>query len=360
MKIIFALFIVFNLTSAYASSTTLEWEPLKEGGKIHIVAPSSGPAGTEAYLNASITFLKENGFVAEVRNGLIVPQTLGYANTLANRQKHLKDVLFDENVDIVWALRGGRGASEVIMPLEDLPAPLKLKLILGFSDTTAVHLLAAKWGWPSLHCPVLAYHEKGAHTVNKNTSLQPVFDILLGKTQEVNYTLKPLNSIAQKYQGTISSQIRGGNASVIQRSIGTPTHLKTSRRILFLEDIGEPATKFLEIMTHFQRARLLKKVDAIILGDFESGLTGDQPSALRVAKDEFLEDMTKLNIPVLGSAEFGHGNLNYPLPFGTPAELDFRGINEDKLRVSATVDFQGENEVKLRVSATGLPLKETK
>lgn len=344
MRIIFALFIVFNLASAYASSTTLEWEPLKEGGKVHIVAPSSGPEGTEAYLNASITFLKENGFVAETLNDLIILQSLGYANTLAYRQKHLNDVLFAENVDVVWALRGGRGASKVIMPLEELSAPSKLKLILGFSDTTAVHLLAAKWEWPSLHCPVLAYHQDGAHTVNKQTSLQPVFDILSGKTQEVNYTLNPLNSIAQEYQGTISSQIRGGNASVIQRSIGTPTHLKTSQRILFLEDIGEPATKFLEIMTQFQRARFFKEVEAIILGDFESGLTGDQPSALSVAKKEFLENMTVLRIPVLESPDFGHGDLNYPLPFGTPAQLD----------------FQGTKEVKLRVSATGLPLKENK
>ncbi|AIL13401.1 hypothetical protein IM40_07680 [Candidatus Paracaedimonas acanthamoebae] len=344
MRIIRVLLTILSLTPAYASSTTLEWEPLKEGRKVHIIAPSSGPEETKAYLNTSITFLKENGFSAEAPNDLIIPQPLGYANTLAYRQKHLKEVLFAENVDVVWALRGGRGASKVIMPLEDLAAPSRIKLILGYSDTTVVHLLAAKWGWPSLHCSVLAYHQDGAQVVNKKTSLQPIFDILLGKTQEVSYNLEPLNSIAQECQGTIYSQIRGGNASVIQRSIGTLTHLKTSGRILFLEDTGEPATKFLEMMTQFQRARLFKEVEAIILGDFENGLNDSQRLDLRLAKKTFAEEMSEFKIPVLGSDCFGHADFNDPLPFGTPTQLD----------------FQGPNEVNLRVSTTGAPLKENK
>lgn len=344
MRIMSLLFIVFHVISAYASTTSFEWEPLIEGGKIHIVAPSYGSEDTKTHLKTAIAYIEKNGFVAEAPDDLIIPQPLGYANTREFRRQHLRDVFFSETVEVVWAIRGGRGASSITMALENLPVPVKPKRILGFSDTTALHLLAAKWGWPSLHCPVLAYHQDGAHAVNKQTSLRPIFDILTGKTQEVSYQLTPLNRIAQEYEGTIDSQVRGGNASLIQRKLGTPLHLKTESKILFLEDTGEVGTKFAEIMTHFQDTGLFKGVDAVILGDFEEGLTEAQPSDLMIAKQEFLDDMTDLKIPVLESTEFGHGDVNHPLPFGTPAHLE----------------FQGPDKVNLRVSATGRPLKEAK
>ncbi len=324
---------LFILNFFSAQSTPLQWEFLQEGDKINVLAQSYGNDTTKQYLATAKTVIQENGFKLDAPDDLISPQALEYANTVQYRQEHLKKVLLSEETKVVWTMRGGRGASGIILSLDGLSSPSKVKLILGFSDATALHLLAAKWGWPSLHCPVLAYNQEIAPAVNKATSLKLVFDILSGKTQEVSYTLSRLNKVAQSSRESMTSSIVGGNASVVQRSIGTETHLKTNGKILFLEDTGEPATKFLEIMTHFQRARLFESVKAIILGDFKSGLSEAQCTDLGIAKNQFLETMTTFNIPVLGSEHFGHGDLNYPLPFGTLATLNFQSSGEVDLRV---------------------------
>ncbi len=324
---------LLSLISFNGQSTPVKWEPLEKGDKIHVVAPSYGDENTRQNLAKAHEVLQKKGFKIEAPLTLIESQPLGYANTVQYKQEHLRKTLFENDCKAVWALRGGRGASEIVIPLEELPAPSKPKFILGFSDATVLHLLAAMWGWPSLHCPVLAYNQDIALTVNKATSLDLVLDILSGKTKEVNYTLSLLNNLPQKFEEEIEASVVGGNASLIQRSIGTPTHLKTTGKILFLEDTGEPATKFLEIMTHFRRANLFKDVKAIILGDFKNGLAPEECLKLEVAQHSFVTTMTALNIPVLGSNQFGHGDMNYPLPFGTPAKLIFQNSKEIKLTV---------------------------
>src|SRR5690606_20026564 len=120
MKILRLSVILCNLIFSYAHSTPFQWEPLTESNKIHIVAPSYGNEDTQQHLNKAKEVLRESNFISEVPEDLINSQLLGYSNTLQYRQEHLKKILDSNDSSVVWALRGGRGASEVIIPLEGM------------------------------------------------------------------------------------------------------------------------------------------------------------------------------------------------------------------------------------------------
>ena len=320
-RIIFLIIILF-ISDGYATSN-LSWRYLEKDEFIDVVTPGYGAK------DGSIEKAKENiqkfGFQARIPDDLIEPHPLGYSNTKEYRANHLKSVLESEDSKIIWALRGGRGSSFVLPYLKNL-TPSQPKLIVGYSDATALHLWAAKREWPSLHGVVLGYNKDAKDAVNKDTSLEDVMDILTGKTREVHYKLTPLNKTAKLQETDICSSVVGGNLSLIQRSIGTDTSLDARDKILFLEDVGEVATKAYEMFNHLDRAGIFEKIKCLFLGNFTSDFQNDDKDNLEkynLLTEEIKELMDLRNIPVIASDNFGHGLYNHPLPFNTPAVLKF-------------------------------------
>ncbi len=303
------------------------WSFLNPGDSIHIVAPSYG--APDNYLETVCQNILNYGFKPEIPLDIIVPQPLGYSNTEFYRARHLEKVLTDDRVKVIWALQGGRGSSLLLPFLKDLPEPISPKLIVGFSDITALHLWAATRNWPSLHGIVLTYNKETWAKGNKDSSIDDVIAILKGDIQELEYELNPLNQAARK-DLIITAPIVGGNLSLIQRSIGTETHLQTAGKILFLEDKDEAPTRLYESLNHLERAGLFESPKAIILGHF----TIEDPDIdkYKIVQHVFAEKMDKLNIPVIHSINFGHGDKNYPLPFHTAAALGL-GPHEITLKV---------------------------
>ncbi|MBW8309265.1 MAG: LD-carboxypeptidase [Candidatus Paracaedibacteraceae bacterium] len=212
------------------------WSFLTEGDSIHIVAPAYGAPNN--YLETVRQNILKYGFKPEIPIDISVPQPLGYSNTDFYRANHLKKVLTDDKVKVIWALQGGRGSSLLLPFLKDLSQSISPKLIVGFSDITALHLWAATRNWPSLHGIVLTYNRETWTKGNKDSSMDDIMAILKEDRQEVDYKLEPLNQTSRK-DLTITGPVVGGNLSLIQRSIGTDAHLQTAGKILFLEDKDE-------------------------------------------------------------------------------------------------------------------------
>lgn len=252
---------------------------------------------------------------------MVSVQPFNRSNTIEYRTAHFLKILRSD-ANVIWVLRGGRGASEIFMDptvfneFKGIPP----KLLIGFSDATVFHLWAASIGWPSLHGVVLSFCQENEHTVNASTSLDIYFKILRGEASELTYNLTPENEFA-KAAIIKDSSIVGGNLSLIQRSIGTPIAINPDGRILFIEDTGEEGSRLHETLVHSERALIFEKVRAVIWGNFKSS----DIDGIAEAKNQFLRRMEKRSLPVFSADYFGHGPLNMPLPFNTLARIEADG-----------------------------------
>lgn len=312
MRFIFLFLGFFACFTINASSNA--WEYLNPGDKIAIVATSSMP--DQGCLDKAIKLLNEQGFE---------PLVFVHSNAAEYGRAPVKDRAQDlfyalkSDAKAIWAIRGGRGASRIFRDFSafeefsDIPP----KLLIGFSDFTAVHLWATSIGWPSLHGIVQSYCAENSHAVNENTSIAHCIGILTGSTKELSYELKPENDSARSCS-IESTRVIGGNLSVIQRSLSTKRMPILNSNILFIEDIGEEGSKVSEILGQFLESGILNGVKAVIWGNFESRDT----SGIETAKGEFNRDITEMGIPMYSANFFGHGPDNFPLPLNTLAKIE--------------------------------------
>lgn len=329
-KILFFFTCSLFLSESYGQDLS----PLKDGDTIHVIAPAYGDKGSLEKARENLLRFKVN---PDIPNDMINPQEpLGYSNTEKYRAQHLIDVLTKGEGDIIFPLRGGRGGSALLPYLDkEVPITTRPRVFCGFSDNTALHLWAIKRGWSSLHSVVLAYNKENGTSINGSSSLDEVFGILRGEVKEVEYKLLPLNKKAKEEKGMVSSVV-GGNLSVIQRSIGTSTHLQTKHKTLLIEDTGEAVTSIKEKLDHLLRADLFTGSTAIVWGNFN--VDSSEQEKLIYLRTLFAEQMDLLGIPVLYSSDFGHGPVNSPLPFNTSAHLT---LDPEEVLLTVRTGFKG-------------------
>lgn len=271
--------------------------------KVRIIAPSSSCINADLKLNQAIELLTSNGFVVSHPQNLFAKERLPfYSNTREERSKDLRDAILDEEIDIIWAFRGGYGAAEIVEDAIELKNLItKHKLLIGFSDITALHILwNQEFNMKSLHASVLTSLLSG-----QASHINCIKHILSGAKHSVEIT--PINQIALNTE--VKGEIVGGNACVLQTMIGTKLHPKTKDKIIFLEDVNEEGYKVARILNHIEKAGLLDNVKACIIGDFT------HPSDLNIeyALNDFVN--RHKNIPIYKIAS-GHNDVNHPIIMG--------------------------------------------
>lgn len=289
------------------------WTPLVPGDLIDIIAPS---AGIEPHqVNRVSAFVKAFGFTPRIPKD-ICGTTPYYAHEDSERLAQVSDALRAPDSRAVWCVRGGYGATRLIPSLLKLPVPDRCKVMIGFSDITALHVfLNQHWHWPSLHAPVLF---QAIENLVDEASLSALKNVLLGNVPELSYTpLVPLNNPA-KQEKTLHSQVVGGNLSLLTTSLGTVWQLNAAKKILFIEEVSERGYRIDRMFTHLSQAGCFDRADAVLLGDFTGGDETNGGNFVNHALTSFASQCT---MPVLQYKMFGHGKRNLPLPLYSPATL---------------------------------------
>jgi muramoyltetrapeptide carboxypeptidase len=234
------------------------------------------------------------------------------SDTEENRLKYFREAINSKH-EILWAIRGGVGAQFLIVELDKRPVPAVKKTLIGFSDTTALHLFVTqKWGWRSLHAPVFTHLQKGDFSKAK---FDTVLDILENRIK--NYVIDnvhPINATAQRMK-RIVGKLSGGNLTLVECSIGTCWEIQLKDKILFLEDINLSSWRIYRSLYHLKESGVLKGVKAIVFGLFSNG--GDQKE-IRKYLSKFADS---ISIPAYVTNMFGHGNYNKPLIYDAVAVL---------------------------------------
>ncbi len=234
--------------------------------------------------------------------------------------------LFDSNIHCIASMRGGEGTADILSFInaqKNKIAALKPKLLIGFSDFTPLLIFFSQtFNWPVVHGPgFLKFH---LQEIDKHCEQQTI-NIIKETNNSIELSqLQPLNKPA-KIQTHLESTLTGGTLSLINISIKDIWEIDTNNKIVIIEDIGERAHVISRTLKYLHRIGCFNNAAAIIFGDFNTQPVGSDKNHQRKNSESINKTLTwfahQCNFPVLQTNEFGHGNLNTPLPFSTPVTL---------------------------------------
>ena len=295
---------------------------LPPGALIGVIAPA-GP--TQPASLAAVPALYER-FGCRVRIFPGCAHSTGYlAGDDAVRLADLHAALADDELAAVHCMRGGYGCMRLLDGIDAGLVRRSAKLLIGYSDITALHALWALHGLPSLHAPMAT---SDLTRPGRESDALALFALLQGGLHAGTVlapTLLPEPRLG--VPGRARGRLIGGNLSLVASLLGTPWAWQAQGAVLFLEDVSEELYRVDRLLTQLRLAGVLDAVAGFVLGSFTES---ESPDALL---REFLLPLGK---PVLGGWPSGHGTPNLPLPMGVVVELDAQAgtltVLEDFLR----------------------------
>ena len=298
-----------SLMLCWGLSLSAQW--LHQGDTIAIISPSSATDTTT--INGGIRTLEKWGY-----HCVIGPNALndyhGFAGTIDERLSDLLWALKEPSIKVIMCSRGGDGAAHLLSRLSPDTLRQYPKMIIGFSDITALLCAEARVGVKGIHgsmCWALKTYE------GNDTISQTLCRMLQGKLPEYRVPPHPLN-----IKGRAEGIVVGGNLSVYNDLAGSDFDpLLLEHIILFMEDTGEGMSKVDRMLHNMEMRGLISHVRGIIVGQFnkykhpENGFD-DMYAMLH-------EYMKHYQIPVCFDFPVGHAHLrNFPLLVGAKAILE--------------------------------------
>lgn len=288
-------------------------KPLQKGDTVCVVAP--GMASDPNNLLKIKHFLNAWGLNAHIPKDIFKKGFIS-SNSVSKRLEFMEQALLAEESKMVWCIRGGYGAHELLPALQKIKKPKEKKIFCGFSDASSLHsFLIQNWGWTTLHGPHL---DRLIQDDFVKSQREQIKKIIFGDLPSVTYKqLKPLNVKAEKLS-ELHSTIVGGNLITLQSHVGTPWALEANNKILFFEDIGERAYRISRVLTQFQQLKMFNSCRAIVFGEFTGGLEPDGKNLIPKVLKDFAEAQ---NVPVFHKLPCGHGANQWTLPLGTETQI---------------------------------------
>ena len=281
---------------------------LSPGARVALVAPA-GPLNAEhiARSRARCQALGLEPVVfpaAASRNRFL-------AGTDAERLGDLQAAFDDRTIDAIWALRGGYGTIRIVDQLDlsrqlDSPAAY-----IGFSDNTILHAQHAALGVVSFHGP----HPGADFPPQTEAAFRRVLfqSSPAGVLRPGPNDPSPVSLVGGRAEGALV----GGNLATLASLCGTSLALSAAGKLLFLEDVSEPAYRIDRMLMQLERSGLVIGVVGLAFGRFTSVPRGDY-SVTEVLR-EFAE---RMGVPAVADLPFGHVPHNWTLPLGVRALLD--------------------------------------
>ena len=249
----------------------------------------------------------------------------GYlAGSDRDRAADVNAMYADDNVRAVFAVRGGWGSARILPYLDFDTIRANPKLLIGFSDITALHLaFAARAGFVTIHGPN-AGSSWGELSLKSFRNL--VFDA--GTPEYRNPQAAEDRLVQRKWRthtihpGKAVGRLIGGNLAVLTALIGTSYLPDFNGAILFLEDVDEAEYRIDRMLTQLALAGVLGRVAGVVFGQC-TNCRAPGPSYGGFTVSEVLrQHLRPLGVPAYQGALFGHVDNQFSIPIGVRAEMD--------------------------------------
>ena len=307
-----------------ADKTILKPAHLAPGQTIGIVAPAS-PSRDPEGVRFALETIESLGFQTRPARHLF--DRNGYlAGEDAQRAADLNSLFANPEVDAIFCVRGGYGASRLLPLLDYDLIRANPKVLMGYSDITALLLaIHAQTGLVTFHGPI-AQQAYTPYTISelKKVLFNPQTPLMLGAPplfERGEGRVEKENRITTLVPGKTLGRLIGGNLSLVAHLTGTPYMPDITGAILFLEDVSEAVYSIDRMLTQLWLSGNLQKVAGIVFGKFTEHRASEWEQN-RVEEDVLAERALALGIPALRGLMIGHVPDQTIIPLGCMAELD--------------------------------------
>lgn len=285
---------------------------LRRGDVVAVVAPAG--VVDEGRLEAGVRVLE--GWGLEVRLGDAVLARNHYlAGDDLARRADLERMLDAPEVRAVFIARGGYGSQRLVPALDLARVAARPKLLVGFSDATALLGAAVEAGMVAVHGPMVAADIARGLTPRSLGHLEALlFDPDYRWRAEAPVAIRP---------GRATGRLVGGCLSVLVTTLGTPWAPDTRGAVLFLEDVHEYPYRIDRMLTHLRQAGRLDGVAGVVFGTMAACRSANGVTAEDVAR----ACLADAPFPVAFGLPAGHDPAvsdieNLALPLGVAVTLD--------------------------------------
>ena len=290
---------------------------LKKGDTIGIVAPA-GYMPIEK-MQSCIEILDSWGYTVELGSTTHSSSINYFSGSDEERLNDLQVMLDNKHIKAILCARGGYGMSRIIDRLSFKKFRKHPKWIIGFSDITVLHAhLLRKYKIASMHAPMAAAFNVGE--IN-NPFLAALKNSLVGEPQTYECGYHPYNK-----PGHAKGILFGGNLSLIAHLIGSNSDVKTTNKILFLEDVGEYLYNIDRLFVQLKRAGKFRKLKGLIIGGFTENKDTERPFG-KTPYEIILDHVKDADYPVCFGFPVSHNKENMALKIGQSYKLD---VHESK------------------------------
>lgn len=295
---------------------------LKAGDVVGLVEPASA-INDPLDLPMVEEVIRAMGLVP--KRGAHVGQRFGYlAGDDQARAADINAMYADPDVKAVFAVRGGWGCARLLPLLDYRTIAANPKLLIGYSDITALHMaFAARAGFPTIHGPV-------ATSAWGKQSWEPFRAMAFeGATPTYRNPTGSEDRLVQRAWrtrtirgGRATGRLLGGNLTVLTALLGSPYLPDFTGAILFLEDVEEGEYRIDRMLTSLKLAGILGRVKGVVFGQCTK-CQSPGPSYGGFTLSQVLQQhLEPLGVPVYEGGFFGHITDQFSLPEGGLVEMD--------------------------------------
>jgi muramoyltetrapeptide carboxypeptidase len=294
---------------------------LKPGDMVGLIEPA-GFTQDRFDLAQVIDTIRAMGLVPKPAPHLL--KRYGYlAGSDQDRAADINAMYADRDIRAVFAVRGGWGCARTLPYLDFATIRANPKLLVGFSDVTALHLaFAARTHCPTIHGPGAA-SSWGALSWDSFHRLAFAGEMPTWRPPAPSEDrLAPRSGIRTFRPGTASGRLLGGNLATLAALVGTPYLPDFTGAILFLEETGEAEYRLDRMLTQLGLAGILGKLAGVVFGQCTQ-CTGEEPNYSGFTVSEVLDQhFAPLGVPAFQGALIGHVANQFSIPVGIRGEID--------------------------------------
>jgi muramoyltetrapeptide carboxypeptidase len=295
---------------------------LKQGDVIGLIAPAGHTS--DKSIEASVRHIEALGF--RVKLGRYLREVYGkYAGEPLMRVADLNAMYLDPEVKALWCIRGGSGAISLLKHLDYELIRNHPKILLGYSDITALHLAIHRHaGVVTFHGPVASSTPSdysNEHMLAVLTDPQPNYTIHMAPANARHALEEPHYAVRTVHGGVATGPLIGGNLSLVSALAGTPYAADFRNSILFLEEVNEEPYRIDRWMTQLDLAVGFDKAAALMIGICDK--CGPDSDDVSLTLDQTFDlHLDPLRIPAVTGYSIGHIRNQFTVPVGVRATLD--------------------------------------
>jgi muramoyltetrapeptide carboxypeptidase len=220
----------------------------------------------------------------------------------------------DPAIRAIFSLRGGYGTMRVLDRIDYAALRADPKIVLGFSDLTALlNVITARTGLITFHGPV------AGHAL-ADRAVAGIRNALMSKDPLGTLRVPGVGALSR---GKARAPLVGGNLSIVAALAGTPYAVPCAENILLLEDVKEAPYRVDRMLTQLTLGGDLASVAGIALGSFRDCVPREDDDQPSWTIDETLRDrLVALRKPMITRLPAGHLEDQWTLPLGMAVSFD--------------------------------------